>query len=74
MENIKKLNYENKEHYNIKIGKDLLIKANVHKIGKRIISNKIKFKQRINKIPAIMVNYYGGGLFVVAIDILDFEF
>ena len=34
----------------------------------------MKVKSRINKIPATVVNNYGGGLLVVSIDISDYEF
>ena len=34
----------------------------------------MKVKSRINKIPATIVNNYGGGLFVVSIDISNYEF
>lgn len=74
MENIKnKLNYSNREHDDINIGTHLLIKPQVHKIDKRIIA-KMKVKSRINKIPATVINNYGGGLLVVSIDISDYEF
>ena len=43
MENIKnKLNYANREHDDINIGTYLLVKPQVHKIGKRIIVKKMK--------------------------------
>ena len=75
MNNIKnKLNYENKDHDDINIGAHLLIKPQVHKIGNRIIGKKFKVKSRLNKIPATVVNNYGGGLLVVSIDISDYEF
>ena len=75
MNNIKnKLNYENKVHDDINIGAHLLIKPQVHKIGNRILAKKLKVKSRINKIPATVVNNYGGGLLVVSIDISDYEF
>ena len=75
MNNIaKKLNYDNREHDNIKIGTHLLIKPQVHKVGNKIISKKLKDKSRLNKIPATVVNNYGGGLLVVSIDISDYEF
>lgn len=34
----------------------------------------MKVKSRFNKIPATVVNNYGGRLFFVSIDIPDYEF
>ena len=34
----------------------------------------MKVKSRVNKIPATVVNNYGGGLLVLSIDISDYEF
>lgn len=74
LDNIEKNTKKNSEKYDtISIGDHLLINAQVHKSGKRLILKKYKNKLRIKKIPATVINNYSNGLFAVSIDIGNYE-
>ena len=74
LDNIEKFSKKSKEKYdNIIAGDHLLINANVHKSGKRLVLKKYKNKFRINKIPATVISNYNNGLFAVSIDFGNYE-
>ena len=67
IENIKKRwKIKDFKDNNIKVGEHILIKNNVAKVGKRLVTKK--FKLREYKIPGTITNNYENGLFVIKID------
>ena len=75
LENIKKsLKYDQNKYDNIVSGNHLLIKQNVHKSGKRLIASKFNKKEKIFKLPATVLENYGGGLLAISIDASNYEF
>ena len=75
MENIEKsLKIDNKIYDDIKSGNHILINKLVHKNGKKLVRAKFNKKNRIFKIPATILENYGGGILAINIDISTYEF
>ena len=75
MENIQKsLKIDNKIYDDIKSGNHILINKYVHKNGKKLVRAKFNIKNRIFKIPATILENYGGGILGINIDISTYEF
>lgn len=75
LENIEKSLKLNKKVYDeINAGNHILINKFVHKNGKKLVRAKFNTKNRILKIPATILEKYGGGILAINIDISTYEF